>query len=138
MYFYALLYGRRLVGYLAISGFTALALALAWNRPQVKSKKIIFVLIYAACNVLHDQVPGTEIVAYIDQRGQKIVSSDEREFPALFNGNESLKSNLGFMNGIAGKSGYSIETINGIEMFVVLFANARTFYELGSIIFRTL
>ncbi|HMK58525.1 MAG TPA: sensor histidine kinase [Nitrososphaeraceae archaeon] len=68
--------------------------------------------------VLHDQVPSTEIVAYIDQRGQKIVSSDEREFSALFNGNESLKSNLGFMNGIAGKSGYSIETINGIEMFV--------------------
>jgi len=25
-----------LVGYLAISGFTVLALALAWNRPQVK------------------------------------------------------------------------------------------------------
>ena len=48
MYFYALLYGRRLVGYLAISGFTALALVLAWNRLQVKSKKIIFVLIYAA------------------------------------------------------------------------------------------
>jgi Na+/melibiose symporter-like transporter len=37
-----------LVGYLAISGFTALALALAWNRLQVKSKKIIFLLIYAA------------------------------------------------------------------------------------------
>jgi ABC-type transport system involved in cytochrome c biogenesis permease subunit len=37
-----------LVGYLAISGFTVLALALAWNRPQVKSNKIIFVLIYAA------------------------------------------------------------------------------------------
>ncbi|MGB0004071.1 MAG: hypothetical protein WBP74_05370 [Nitrososphaeraceae archaeon] len=48
VYFYALLYGRRLVGYLAISGFTALALVLAWNRLQVKSKKIIFVLIYAA------------------------------------------------------------------------------------------
>ena len=37
-----------MVGYLAISGFTALALALAWNRLQVKSKKIIFLLIYAA------------------------------------------------------------------------------------------
>jgi hypothetical protein len=35
------------VGYLAISGFTALALALAWNRLQVKQKKIIFPLIYA-------------------------------------------------------------------------------------------
>ena len=33
------------VGYLVISGFTALALALAWNRLQVKSKKIIFPLI---------------------------------------------------------------------------------------------
>jgi hypothetical protein len=35
------------VGYLAISGFTSLALALAWNRLHVKSKKIIFPLIYA-------------------------------------------------------------------------------------------
>ncbi|MFZ0404520.1 MAG: hypothetical protein WAL79_01740 [Nitrososphaeraceae archaeon] len=37
-----------MVGYLAISVFTTLALALAWNRLQVKSKKIICVLIYAA------------------------------------------------------------------------------------------
>ena len=36
------------VGYLAISGFTALALALAWNRVQLGSKKILFPLIYAA------------------------------------------------------------------------------------------
>ena len=36
-----------MVGYLAVSGFTALALSLAWNRLQVKSKKIIFLLIYA-------------------------------------------------------------------------------------------
>ncbi len=36
------------VAYLAISGFTALALALAWNRLQLKSKKILFPLIYAA------------------------------------------------------------------------------------------
>ena len=69
--------------------------------------------------VLHDQVPSTEIVAYVDQKGRKIVSSDEREFSALFNGNESLSIiNLGFKNGIAGKSGYSIEIVNGIKMFV--------------------
>jgi hypothetical protein len=37
-----------LVGYLAISGFTTHALALAWNKLQVKSMKIIFLLIYAA------------------------------------------------------------------------------------------
>lgn len=36
------------IAYLAISGFTVLALALAWNRLQVKSKKIILPLIYAA------------------------------------------------------------------------------------------
>ena len=38
------------VGYLAISGFTALALALAWKRVQLGSKKILFPLIYAAVN----------------------------------------------------------------------------------------
>ena len=36
------------VTYLAISGFTALALALAWNRVQLEYKKILFPLIYAA------------------------------------------------------------------------------------------
>ena len=36
------------IAYLAISGFTVLTLALAWNRLQVKSKKIIIPLIYAA------------------------------------------------------------------------------------------
>ncbi len=35
------------VAYLAISGFTVLALALAWNRLRVKSKKIILPLTYA-------------------------------------------------------------------------------------------
>jgi len=36
------------VTYLAISGFTALALALAWHRVQLEYKKILFPLIYAA------------------------------------------------------------------------------------------
>jgi len=69
---------------------------------------------------LHDLISSTEIVAYIDQRGQKVVSSDEHEYSALFNGNNSLTSKnvIGFKNGIIGKSGYSIETINGIKMFV--------------------
>jgi hypothetical protein len=40
------------VGYLAISGFTALALALAWNRVQLGSKKILFPLIYAAIMIV--------------------------------------------------------------------------------------
>ena len=35
------------VAYLAISGFTALALAFVWNRPNIKSRKIILPLIYA-------------------------------------------------------------------------------------------
>jgi len=67
---------------------------------------------------LHDQIPSTEIVAYIDQCGQKVVSSDDSEYSALFNGNDSFTSNLGFKNGITGKSGHSIEIINGIKMFV--------------------
>ncbi len=40
------------VGYLAISGFTALALALAWNRVQLGSKKILFPMIYAAVMIV--------------------------------------------------------------------------------------
>ena len=37
---------------LAISSFTALALALAWNRVQLGSKKILFPLIYAAVMIV--------------------------------------------------------------------------------------
>jgi signal transduction histidine kinase len=68
--------------------------------------------------VLHDQVPNTEIVTYVDQKGQKVVTSDENKYSSLFNNNESLASLLGFKIGIAGKSGYSIETINGVKMFL--------------------
>jgi len=40
------------VTYLAISGFTALALALAWHRVQLEYKKILFPLIYAAVMIV--------------------------------------------------------------------------------------
>ena len=40
------------VAYLAISGFTALALAFAWNRVQLEYKKILFPLIYAAVMIV--------------------------------------------------------------------------------------
>jgi hypothetical protein len=40
------------VGYLAISGFIALALAIAWKRVQFGSKKILFPLIYAAVMIV--------------------------------------------------------------------------------------
>lgn len=40
------------VGYLAISGFTALALAITWKRAQFGSKKILFPLIYAAVMIV--------------------------------------------------------------------------------------
>lgn len=43
------------IAYLAISGITALVLALVWNRVQMKSKKIVLPLIYA----------GIMIAAYI-------------------------------------------------------------------------
>jgi hypothetical protein len=35
------------VAYIAISGFTALGLALSWNRIKINSKKIVFPLVYA-------------------------------------------------------------------------------------------
>lgn len=40
------------VAYLATSGLTALALALAWNRVQIGSKKILFPMIYAAVMIV--------------------------------------------------------------------------------------
>jgi len=40
------------VGYLAISGFTALALTITWKRVQFGSKKILFPLIYAAVMIV--------------------------------------------------------------------------------------
>ena len=40
------------VGYLTISGFTALALAITWKRVQFGSKKILFPLIYAAVMIV--------------------------------------------------------------------------------------
>ena len=36
----------------AISGFTVLVLALAWNRVQLEYKKILFPLIYAAVMIV--------------------------------------------------------------------------------------
>ena len=45
------------VGYLAISGFTALALAITWKRVQFGSKKILFPLIYAAVMIVAYVVP---------------------------------------------------------------------------------
>ncbi|MFZ0252355.1 MAG: CbtA family protein, partial [Nitrososphaeraceae archaeon] len=35
------------VSFIAISGFTALGLALLWNRVKINSKKIVFPLVYA-------------------------------------------------------------------------------------------
>lgn len=40
------------VGYLAISGFTALALTITWKKVQFGSKKILFPLIYAAVMIV--------------------------------------------------------------------------------------
>lgn len=45
------------VGYLAISGFTALALAITWKRVQFGSKKILFPLIYAVVMIVAYVVP---------------------------------------------------------------------------------
>jgi len=39
------------VGYIMISGFAALGLAVTWNRIQINSKKIVIPLIYAAIMV---------------------------------------------------------------------------------------
>jgi signal transduction histidine kinase len=61
-----------------------------------------------------------ELIAYVDQQGHKVASSNVREYLALIGNNESLisKNVIGFKEGMTGKSGYTIETINGIKMFV--------------------
>jgi predicted cobalt transporter CbtA len=40
------------IAYLAISGFTALGLALLWNKIEIKSKRIVLPLIYAAIMII--------------------------------------------------------------------------------------
>ena len=63
---------------------------------------------------------SSELVAYIDHRGHQIVSNNEKEFFELTQGNDSFVQEklTGFKSGMADKSGYTVETIRGVEMFV--------------------
>ena len=63
---------------------------------------------------------GDELVAYVDYRGHEVASNNGKEFSELIRGNSSFlyEKITGFKNGMSGKSGYTIETINGVKMFV--------------------
>jgi signal transduction histidine kinase len=63
---------------------------------------------------------SNELVEYVDHRGHQVVSSNQKEFISLNQGNNTIlhEKLTGFKNGMAGKSGYTIETINGVKMFV--------------------
>jgi signal transduction histidine kinase len=63
---------------------------------------------------------SSEFVEYVDHRGHQVVSTNQKEFFGLNQGNNTIlhEKLTGFKNGMAGKSGYTIETINGVKMFV--------------------
>jgi signal transduction histidine kinase len=65
---------------------------------------------------VHQLSMSNELVAYVDHRGHQVVSNNEKEFFEMTQGNASFA--LGFISGMAGKSGYNVETINGVKMFV--------------------
>lgn len=69
---------------------------------------------------VRELVMGREIVAYIDHRGHQVVSNNEKGLLDLTRGNDTFVQEkfTGFNSGIAGKSGYTVETINGVKMFV--------------------
>jgi hypothetical protein len=54
-------------------------------------------------------------IVYVDQHGQKIADSDRNQ---SINRNETFANFQGFKNAIAGKSGSTVEEINGTEMLV--------------------
>ena len=56
-----------------------------------------------------------ERIVYVDQHGQKIADSDKKQ---SINQNESFANFQSFKNAIAGKSGSTIEGINGTKMLV--------------------
>jgi signal transduction histidine kinase len=69
---------------------------------------------------IQDLSPKNEIVSYLDQSGHQVVSNNEMELLKVTHGNDTFvhEKITGFKNAIAGKSGYNVETLNGIKMFV--------------------
>ena len=73
--------------------------------------------------ILHDQIPSSELVVYLDQSGQRIVSSDEKKYSSLLYGNTPssvpvFRNTTAFTNAVSGKSGYTVENINSMKMFI--------------------
>lgn len=64
--------------------------------------------------------PKNEIVSYIDQRGHEVVSNNDRGLLKTTHGNDTFVHEKieGFKNAMAGESGYTVERLNGIKMFV--------------------
>jgi signal transduction histidine kinase len=61
-----------------------------------------------------------EYVEYVDHSGHEVVSTNQKEFFGYSQGNSTIlhEKLTGFRDAMAGKSGYTIETINGVKMFV--------------------
>ena len=63
---------------------------------------------------------SNELITYVDHQGHQVVSNNEKEFLELTRGNDTFvrEKLTGFKSGMAGKSGYTVEAINGVKMFV--------------------
>jgi signal transduction histidine kinase len=61
-----------------------------------------------------------EYVEYVDHSGHEVVSTNQKEFFGYSQGNSTIlhEKLTGFRDAMAGRSGYTIETINGVKMFV--------------------
>ena len=60
-----------------------------------------------------------ELVVYADQQGHKVASTNEQSFMDLFHNSEYVYTNItAIKNGMANRSGYTIEPINGVKTFV--------------------
>jgi signal transduction histidine kinase len=64
--------------------------------------------------------PSNELLVYLDQRGHLIVTNNDKKFLQLSHGDGTsvLGRLVGFNDGMSGKSGHTIETINGVKTFV--------------------
>jgi signal transduction histidine kinase len=62
---------------------------------------------------------NAELIAYVDQRGHQIVTNNNKKYLELSQGDDSFGTKLvAFKTAMAGKSGYTIETMNDTKMFV--------------------
>jgi signal transduction histidine kinase len=62
---------------------------------------------------------SSELITYVDRRGNQVVSNNDKKYLELSQGGNSFTKKLvPFKNAMTGKYGYTVENINGTNMFV--------------------